>query len=102
MIKFRFFKVPENPSELKQAWICGLHREVTHDLKAVNVCEAFREEVIELFHQVPKRDGTFTQADKPKLKEGAVQGFLPGCPHTIYQLQKQNGVACNLTQKKKN
>ncbi|KAI6648318.1 hypothetical protein LOD99_12127 [Oopsacas minuta] len=75
--------MPENPPELKHAWIRALHREDIDRLKVVNVCiKHFREEDVEYFHKVPNGDGTFTSVprDKLKLKEGAIPCLLPGCP----------------------
>ncbi|KAI6658650.1 hypothetical protein LOD99_11028 [Oopsacas minuta] len=75
--------MPENPLELKQAWICALHREDIDRLKVVNVCiKHFREEDVEYFHKVPNGDDTFTSVprDKLRLKEGAILCLLPGCP----------------------
>ncbi|KAI6652429.1 hypothetical protein LOD99_7443 [Oopsacas minuta] len=75
--------MPENPSELKRAWVRALHREDIDRLKVANVCiKHFREEDVEYFHKVPNGDGTFTSVprDKLKLKEGAIPCLLPGYP----------------------
>ena len=77
------FTMPENPPELKQAWMHALRRDDISDLKAVKVCaKHFRDDDIEVVHKVPNGDGTFTKAPraKPKLKDGAITCFLPGCP----------------------
>lgn len=81
--RVHIFRLPENPPELKRAWIRALHREDIDRLKVVNVCiKHFREEDVEYFHEVPNGDGTFTSVprDKLKLKEGAIPSLLPGCP----------------------
>ena len=81
--RVHIFRMPDNPPELKQAWIRALHREDIDRLKVVNVCiKHFREEDVEYFHKVPNGDGTFTNVlrDKLKLKEGAIPCLLPGCP----------------------
>ena len=77
------FKLPEKPDELRQAWIRALRRDDIDDFKRVYVCvKHFREEDIECMHRVPNGDGTFREEPRarPKVKEGAVPVFLPGCP----------------------
>ena len=55
------FTMPENPPELKQAWMRALRRDDISDLKAVKVCaKHFRDDDIEVVHKVPNGDGTFT------------------------------------------
>ncbi|KAI6648378.1 hypothetical protein LOD99_8168 [Oopsacas minuta] len=81
--RVHIFRVPENPPELKQAWIRALHCDNIDRLKVVNVCiKHFREEDVEYIHKVPNGDGTFTSVPryKLKLKGGAIPCLLPGCP----------------------
>ena len=74
--------MPKAPPELKQAWIRALHREHIDELEDVFVCiEHFRAEDVEHIHKVPNGDGTFREIPRacPKLKDGAIPCFLPGC-----------------------
>ena len=77
------FRMPDKPPELRQAWISALHRDDIDTLKVVNVCaKHFRDDDIIKTHKVPNGDGTFTDVPrtKPKLRDGAIPCFLPGCP----------------------
>ena len=77
------FKLPEGPPEIRHAWKRALHREDIANLKNVYVCSKhFLKEDIELYHTVPKGDGTFCEVPRgrPKLKPGAIPSLLPGCP----------------------
>ena len=85
------FKLPEGPPEIRHAWIRALHREDIANLKNVYVCSKhFLKEDIELYHTVPKGDGTFYEVPRgrPKLKPGAFllyfQDVLPIIPQ-LYQ-----------------
>ena len=76
------FNLPEGPPEIRHAWIRALHREDIANLKNVYVSSKhFLKEDIELYHTVPKGDGTFyvVPRGRPKLKPGA-SPLLPGCP----------------------
>ena len=81
------FKLPQKPPELRHSWFRVLRRDDLDELKAVYVCvKHFREEDIEYSHKVPNGDGTFREIPRvsPKLKDGAVPVYLPGCP-SYYQ-----------------
>ena len=98
--------MPEHPPELRQACIRALRRENIDNPKVVNVCvKHFREEDVEVSHNAPNGDGTFTAIPraKPKLRDGAQSRacFLV-VHHTILQPQQPNGLACHMTQKMKN
>ena len=54
------FKLPDDPPELRHAWLRALHCDDISDLKMVYVCaKHFQKEEIQYFHMVPRRDGTF-------------------------------------------
>ena len=82
-VRVPVFKLPEGPPEVRHAWIRALHREDIASLKNVYVCSKhFLKEDIELYHTVPKGDGTFYEVPRgrPKLKPSAIPSLLPGCP----------------------
>ena len=98
------FKMPQKPDQLRYAWVRALRRDDIDELKAVYVSvKHFREEDIEYTHRVPNGDGTFREVPRvsPKLKDGAVPVFLPGCPPTILNVL-QSEVVCLSTLKKMN